>query len=444
VQNVCRRCGSVAGFLLFVWCTLAVAQTRVFIDIDQVGGYLLPIALPKLLGEQIEPELGEQIRSILQADLEVSGLFRIVNPATYIDEVPEALDQLQYQNWSTVGAMGVLAGRVQRAVGDTQLKLEFTLHDVVQQRPRFNGREYIGTRQQYREMAHRFSDLVFREFTGEDGPFNTQVVCVAPRHAGNKAKDIVLMDYDGYGAQNLVADGALNLAPSLSPDGTVLAYTSYRGGSPQIYLRHLFTGVEERLTTGVGLALPGAWSADGRYLALSQTVDGNSDIYLYDTRQKRSTRLTTDWGIDVSPSFASDGKRIVFTSDRSGTPQIYLTDINGRPPVRLTYDGRYNTSPVWSPRGDVIAFVGRSEGQRQTLDVYTIRTDGSQLQRLTNSGADNEAPTWAPNGRFVMYTSARGGGWQRRLMRENGQGDRSLTANGTACLSPQWVARTAR
>ena len=77
-----------------------------------------------------------------------------------------------------------------------------------------------------------------------------------------------------------------------------------------------------------------------------------------------------------------DGKRLVFASDRSGNPQIYLTDISGRPPVRLTYDGRYNTSPVWSPRADVIAFVGRSEGQRQTLDVYTIRADGSRLQRL--------------------------------------------------------------
>ena len=105
-------------------------------------------------------------------------------------------------------------------------------------------------------MAHRFSDLVFREFTGEDGPFNTQVVCVAPRRAGDKAKDILLMDYDGYGSQNLVADGALNLAPTLSPIGAILAYTSYRSGSPQIYLRHLFTGVDERLTRGAGWPSP--------------------------------------------------------------------------------------------------------------------------------------------------------------------------------------------
>ena len=117
MQNVCRRCGSVAGVLLFVWCMGVSAQTRVFVDIDQVGGYLLPVALPKLLGEQVEPALGEQIRAVLRADLELSGLFRIVDPATYIDEVPESLDRLRYQNWSTVGAMGVLAGRVQRSAG---------------------------------------------------------------------------------------------------------------------------------------------------------------------------------------------------------------------------------------------------------------------------------------------------------------------------------------
>jgi TolB protein len=334
--------------------------------------------------------------------------------------------------------MGVIAGRVQQAAV-SQLRLELFLHDVSQQHLRFAGKEYTGLRDQYREMAHRFSDLVFREFTGEDGPFNTQVVCVRPRGAGSKSRDIVLMDYDGYGVKTLVADGALNLAPVLSPDGSMLAYTSYRSGNPQVYVRTLASGTDERVTSGEGVAIPGSWSPDGRYLALSQSTDGNSDIYLYDVRARRSVRLTTDWAIDVSPSFAPDGKRLVFTSDRSGTPQLYLTNVSGSPPVRLTYDGDYNTSPVWSPRDDAIAFAGRTnEGG---LDIYTIRADGRRLQRLTNGGGKNEAPTWAPNGRFVMYNSSSGGTGQRRLMRENGQWGRALPAN-TACVSPQWVART--
>ena len=442
MQRLLVRCGSLVGLLLLGWFILATAQTRLYIDIDQVGGYLLPIALPKLLGEAADPEIGQQIRAVLRQDLELSGLFRIVDPATYIDEVPQSLDRLQYQNWSTVGATGVVAGRLQQLPTDSQVRLELALHDVVQQRQRFNGKEYLGPRSRHREMAHRFSDVVFHEFTGETGPFDTQVVCVTSRGAGQRSKDITLMDYDGYGVQSLVANGSLNLAPTLSPDGTILAYTSYRAGAPNIYLRNLSSGTEERLTSGEGLALPGSWSPDGRYLALSLSVDGNSDIYLYDTKRKGLTRLTTYWGIDVSPSFAPDGRRLVFTSDRGGTPQLYLTDTEGRSTVRLTYDGDYNTSPAWSPRGDTIAFVGRSA--QRTLDVYTIRADGSRLQRLTGGNGNYESPTWAPNGRFVMYNSGRGDAWHRHLMRDNGQGGRMLPDGGIACQAPQWVARPVR
>lgn len=437
MQNIGRRCAGVVGLLSLGWIALVAAQSRVYIDIDQVGGYQFPIAIPRLAGEALDPELGQQIRSAIRGDLELAGIFRFIDPGTYIDEASEAPDRLRYQNWATVGAMGVVAGRVQRL--SSQVRLELFLHDVVQQRLRINGKEYTGTREQHREMAHRFSDLVFREFTGEEGPFNTQVVCVRPRGAGSKSKDIILMDYDGYGVKTLVSDGSLNVTPILSPDGSMLAYTSYRTGNPQLYVRHLASGADERVAAGEGLTLPGSWSPDGRYLAISQSTEGNSDLYLYELRSKRLTRLTTDWAIDVSPSFSPDGKRLVFTSDRSGTPQLYLTNIGGSPPVRLTYEGNYNTSPVWSPRDDVIAFAGRTEGAG--LDIYSIRADGRRLQRLTSGGGKNDAPTWAPNGRFVMYNSLRGGEGQRRLMRENGQWDRPVPA-GTACVAPQWVART--
>ena len=437
MKNASILCGSIVGLVVLSWFALVLAQTRVYIDVDQVGGYQFPLALPRFAGETSDAELGQQVRAVLQSDLELSGIFRVVDPATYIDEVAENPERLHYQNWTTVGAMGVIAGRVQRLSGP-QMRLELFLHDVAQQRPRFDGKEYTGQREQYREMAHRFSDLVFREFTGEEGPFNTQVVCVRPRGAGSTSKDIVLMDYDGYGVKTLVGDGALNIAPLLSPDGGVLAYTSYRSGTPQVYLRNLANNADERVTSGEGVALPGSWSPDGRYLALSKTTDGNSDIYLYEVRSKRLTRLTTDWAIDVSPSFSPDGKRLVFTSDRSGKPQLYLTNLGGSPPVRLTYEGDYNSSPAWSPRDDTIAYAGRNNGG---FDIYTIRADGRRLQRLTNGGGKNDAPTWAPNGRFVMYNSSRGGAGQRRLMRENGQWDRSLPGS-TACVSPQWVART--
>jgi TolB protein len=285
-------------------------------------------------------------------------------------------------------------------------------------------------------MAHRFSDHVFQAFTGVEGPFDTQVVCATPRRQG---KDIVIMDYDGYNTRTLVSDGALNLAPVLSPDGALLAYTSYRAGAPNLYLRHLAGGQDEKLTSGTGLALAGSWSPDGRYLALNQTVEGNSDIFLYDLKQKRFTRLTTDWGIDVSPSFAPDGRRLVFTSDRGGSPQLYITDIHGGSEARLTYEGKYNTAPAWGPLDDTIAFVGRSE--RRELVVYTMHTNGQRLQRLTEGGSNSESPTWAPNGHFMMYISMEGNTWRRYIVREDGQGKAVPATVGPVCLAPQWVGR---
>ena len=433
---------SLSTMILLSWVSFAATQTRLYINIDQIGGHLLPLAIPKLLGEEkaVTPALGQHIRTVLQHDLERSGLFRIINPATYIDDVPQALDRLRYQNWSASGAIAVIAGRLQQVAAGAPLKLELVLHDVLQQQRYFNGKEYLGPPRRHREMAHRFSDLVFQKFTGEPGPFNTQVVCVTPRGAGQRGKDVLLMDYDGHEVRQLVTDGALNLAPALSPNGVLLAYTSYRTGAPNIYIRNLQTGAETRITSGPGLALAGSWSPNGRYLALSQTVDGNNDLHLYDAKQQQFIRLTTHRGIDVSPSFAPDSQRLVFTSDRNGSPQLYLTDIRGNRPVRLTYEGRYNTSPAWSPRGDRIAFVGGTEDRG--LNIYTIRPDGEHHRQLTEGGNGYESPTWAPDGHFMMFMSKRGDTWQRYLAHHNAQVPYVSLTHGPTCLSPRWVTRT--
>src|SRR6266478_5314785 len=439
MQKQFLRCGSFVALLLVGWCGCVVAQTRMQIDIEKQSSADLPaLAVPQLLGETADPALGQQIRSVLQQDMRFTGLFRIADPATY-PEVPQTVEQLQYASWAALGVVAVITGRMENLAGSGPMSLQLALHDVAQQRLRV-GNNFNVSKIRHRGMAHRFSDVIYRELTGEAGPFDTQVLCVSPGRNKN-SKDIVIMDYDGYSARPLVADSGLNLSPVLSPNGTLLAYTSYRSGNPNLYVRNLLTGAEERLTSGVGLAMAGSWAPDGRYLALSHTIDGNSEIFVYDTKSKQMKRITNDWGIDVSPRFAPDGKRLAFVSDRSGSPPIYVTDVQASAPVRLTYEGRYNTAPAWSPRGEVIAFVGRADEDR-SLGVYTIRPDGSGQTRLGGGGSPN-APIWAPNGRFVMYTSTQGGSRQRYMMRDDGHANYLLPASGPACLTSQWVARTA-
>jgi TolB protein len=436
MRIVSRKCGILALVLVLCWVVCPASQERgpIIIDIDQVGGYLLPIALPKFKGETAEPVLGQQIRTVMQHDLERTGLFRILDAN---GDGVRTIKTLSYGGWSRLGAAGVIAGQLDVSQGPVPLTLQLTLHDVAQQLM-LSGKIYHGLLEEHRRMAHRFSDHVIKVFTGEPGPFDTQVMCVRPV-PGNKGTEIVRMDYDGHGVQRLVVNGALNLAPVLSPDSSVLAYTSYRAGAPDIYLLNLHDGQEERLTNEPGLALAGSWSPDGRYLALSRTIDGNNDIFLYDTRRRRFKKLTSDPGIDISPSFAPDGHRLVFTSDRGGSPQLYLTNVKGGRPARLTFEGTYNTAPAWSPRDNTIAYVGR--GESLTMAIYTIHAESFQRQLLSAGSRQYEAPTWDPHGRFLMHTSRVGDAWQRYMVRQDGYDKIIPAANGLACLSPQWIAR---
>jgi len=265
-----------------------------------------------------------------------------------------------------------------------------------------------------------------------------RLLCVVPRTDGQRGSDIVLLGHTPHSVHRLIDDGSQNLSPVLSPDGTHLAYTSYRSGTPNIYLRNLSSGQETQLTTGTWLALPGTWSPNGRYLSFSQSVRGNTDVFIYDMTQQHSRRLTQHKGIDVSPSFAPDSQRLVFSSDRTGSPQLYITDITSTPPVRLTRTGAYNTSPSWSPQDDLIAFVGR--GKNKALDLYTIKPDGTQRQRLTQGQRFHTPPAWLPDGHALMGMRLRGAVWERHLVQL--QPDRAapdLPKPESLCLAPQWV-----
>ena len=109
------------------------------------------------------------------------------------------------------------------------------------------GKRYVGSTSVVRLMAHRFADeLVFR-YTGEPGIARTKIVYVAEH--GN-ARELFVMDYDGYEPKQITADGFLNLMPRWSPDRRVhrvhgLSEPKYAG------YRHSGTGDRQALDTGL-------------------------------------------------------------------------------------------------------------------------------------------------------------------------------------------------
>jgi TolB protein len=295
------------------------------------------------------------------------------------------------------------------------------------------GKRYAGSPSVVRQMAHRFADeLVFR-YTGEPGIARTKIAYVAQQ---GTARELFVMDYDGYDTRQLTADGFLNLMPQWSPDRRFLIFTAYRNRNAQdIDMIELATGKRWTVISFGGLNITPALSPDGNFLAFASSYEGNSELYRLDTRTKAIQRLTVNPSGDLSPSWSPNGRELVFVSDRGGGPQLFLMSSDGSNVRRLTFEGDYNAAPVWSPRGNWIAYVCRT---RREYKLCIISPDGQKRMQLTTGPGVDDSPSWSPDGRHLAFSSTADGKSHIYMINADGKGRERLTFQGTHNSAPSW------
>jgi Tol biopolymer transport system component len=89
------------------------------------------------------------------------------------------------------------------------------------------------------------------------------------------------------------------------------------------------------------------WSPDGRVLAFSSFFDGDLDIYLLDVETGDLRQLTNNDADDMRPAWSPDGKQIVFASDRDGDFEIYVINVDGTNIRQLTDNHAEDHQPRW-------------------------------------------------------------------------------------------------
>jgi len=294
------------------------------------------------------------------------------------------------------------------------------------------GRRYLGGINDLRKMAHRFSNEIVKAITGMPGVSLSKICFVSKTDRG---REIFSADFDGMNIRQETYQRTIVMSPRYSPDGRYLAFTSFRTGSPCLYIKILKTGKIYRLADYQGLNMSPGWAPSGQRLAVTLSKAANPDLYLIDLKGRILKRLTRVPGIDVSPSFSPDGKRLVFVSDRSGTPQLFILEIATGSIKRLTFTGNYNTDPQWSPTDHRIVYVSRVGGQFQ---IFTIPPEGGDPVQLTYEGS-NENPSWSPDGRQIVFSSTRVNGRKAIfVMLANGQDQRLLIDYGMSDYFPFW------
>lgn len=221
----------------------------------------------------------------------------------------------------------------------------------------------------------------------------------------------------------------LNVGPSLSPDGTMIAFLSQRSLlSIDLYVAETATGaIVKRLTSTATsphfsslqfIYSAGTWDPSSRRIALATVTEGRPILTVFDARSGRRERELVLRDVDeiFNPTWAPDGRSIAFTGMARGLTDLYIVDLDAGVTRALTRDPYADLQPSWAPDGRRIAFVtDRFSSRLDVLEMGAYRLalidplTGRIEQVSPFASGKNINPQWAPDSQSLYFISDRDG-----------------------------------
>jgi TolB protein len=203
-----------------------------------------------------------------------------------------------------------------------------------------------------------------------------------------------------------------------------------------------------------------SWSPDGRSIVLISSRHGGLKVHILDASSTEGgsdlRQITSGPGEDDSPAWSPDGRQITFVCVHGAVSDICVMDTDGSHVRQITRGLGQNIHPMWSPDGSRILFnttyfAGQAQKDEKTadekrvigetrddsIDLATIRPDGTDLRRITHGGGYTYA-SFSPDGRSILHRRQRGEVSQVFLMNADGTADHNLSGSGVIDGWPSW------
>lgn len=159
---------------------------------------------------------------------------------------------------------------------------------------------------------------------------------------------IFMLDQSFKKVRKLDESYGIDVSPSIDASGTKMVFTSSRLGGPQIFLKDLRTGAVSRVSAAGNYNTDPTISPDGTSVAFARRVGGGTHrIFVRDLVTGEERQVSYGPGSDEEPAFAPDSYFIAFMSTRNGKRQVFLTTRYGGQATLLPTGSGDAAFPAW-------------------------------------------------------------------------------------------------
>ena len=278
-------------------------------------------------------------------------------------------------------------------------------------------------------VAHEFANDIIQKFGGSASLLGSRIYFVSNR-SGNS--EIWAMDWDGNNQKQLTNLKSISIMPTVSPDGSRVAFTSYAKGTPRIMMVDTLTGrLLPFYNQEASLNANASFTPDGKDIYYSSTAAGLPQIYVAALDGQGFRRISHRDAIEAEPKVNPKNPALLLFVAGPGPQQIYEMNNEGVGVERVTNGEGEASNPSWHPDGQHIAFSWTRGYAKGDFNVFVMDIGTRQFVQLTHSEGRNENPVWAPDGRHLVFASTRTGRSQIYTMLADGSQVKPLTTQGT-------------